>query len=99
MPFEIVPAAQVPQIENPPAHFFVNANNDPVGNTADNDPLNEALTDVGPYLSVGYDEFRAARITELIRSELDPIGPWPPGTPAGDGVDLVRRHATDARRM
>ncbi|TMA81016.1 MAG: penicillin acylase family protein [Deltaproteobacteria bacterium] len=96
VPYEIVPAAQVPQIENPPAHFFVNANNDPVGNTADNDPLNEALAGTGPYLGIGYDEFRAARITELIKSELNLI-PTPPGTPAGDGTisfaDMQRMQA------
>ena len=39
VPYEIVPTAQMPQIENPPAHFWVNANNDPIGNTADNDAL------------------------------------------------------------
>jgi len=96
VPYEIVPAAQVPQIENPPAHFFVNANNDPVGNTADNDPLNEALAGTGPYLGIGYDEFRAARITELIKSELNLI-PTPPGTPPGDGTisfaDMQRMQA------
>ncbi len=106
VPYEIVPAAQVPQIENPPAHFFVNANNDPVGNTADNDPLNEALAGTGPYLGFGYDEFRAARITELIRSELGLI-PTPPGTPPGDGTisfaDMQRMQADvnqlEARRL
>ena len=106
VPYQIVPAAQVPQIENPPAHFFVNANNDPVGNTADNDPLNEALAHTGPYLGVGYDEFRAARITELIKSELNLI-PTPPGTPAGDGsisfADMQRMQADvnqlEARRL
>jgi len=95
VPYEIVPAAQVPQIENPPAHFFVNANNDPVGNTADNDPLNEALAGTGPYLGIGYDEFRAARITELIKSELNLI-PTPPGHAARRRHDLVRGHAAHA---
>ncbi len=106
VPYQIVPAAQVPQIENPPAHFFVNANNDPVGNTADNDPLNEALSGTGNYLGVGYDEFRAARITELIKSELNLI-PTPPGTPPGDGKisvpDMQRMQADvnqlEARRL
>ncbi len=106
VPYQVVPAAEVPQIENPPAHFFVNANNDPVGNTADNDPLNEALAGTGNYLGVGYDEFRAARITELIKSELTLI-PTPPGTPAGDGKisfpDMQRMQADvnqlEARRL
>ncbi len=106
VPYEVVPPAEVPQIENPPAHFFVNANNDPVGNTADNDPLDEALAGTGPYLGVGYDEFRAARITELIKSELNLI-PTPPGTPVGDGeisfADMQRMQADvnqlEARRL
>lgn len=106
VPYEVVAPAEVPQIENPPAHFFVNANNDPVGNTADNDPLDEALAGTGPYLGFGYDEFRAARITELVRSELNLI-PTPPGTPAGDGTisfaDMQRMQADvnqlEARRM
>ena len=96
VPYEIVPDAQIPQIENPPAHWWVNANNDPIGNTADNDVLNEALAGTGPYLSAGYDEFRAARITELIKSELNIIA-TPPGTPAGDGTismaDMERMQA------
>jgi len=45
----------------------------------DNDALNEALAAPVPILSPGYDEFRAARITELIKSELGLI-PTPPGT-------------------
>ena len=106
VPYEVVPPAEVPQIENPPAHFFVNANNDPIGNTADNDPLDEPLAGTAPYLSVGYDEFRAARITELIRSELNLI-PTPPGTPVGDGTvsfaDMQRMQADvnqlEARRL
>jgi penicillin amidase len=96
VPYEVVPPAEVPQIENPPAGWFVNANNDPIGNTADNDVLDEALAGTAPYLSVGYDEFRAARITELIRSELNLIA-TPPGTPVGDGsisfADMQRMQA------
>ena len=107
VPYAVVPPAEVAQIENPPAHFWVNANNDPVGNTADNDPLDEALSGTGHYLSPGYDEFRAARITELIRTELRIIDPPPPGTPAGDGVisfaDMQRMQADvnqlEARRL
>jgi penicillin amidase len=106
VPYEVVAAADMPQIENPPAHFFANANNDPNGNTADNDPLNEALAHTAPYLGIGYDEFRAARITELIKSELNEI-PTPPGTPAGDGTisfaDMQRMQADvnqlEARRL
>ena len=106
VPYAVVPAAAMPQIENPSQHFFVNSNNDPIGNTADNDPLDEALAGTAPYLSAGYDEFRAARITELIKSELGLIA-TPPGTPVGDGkisfADMQRMQADvnqlDGRRL
>jgi penicillin G amidase len=96
VPYAIVDAADVPQVENPPAGWFVSANNDPIGNTADNDPYNEALAGTAPYLSFAYDDLRAARITEMIRSELNLIA-TPPGTPAGDGTisfaDMQRMQA------
>ena len=38
IPFEILPAAEMPQTVNPENGFFVNANNDPAGTTLDNDP-------------------------------------------------------------
>ena len=40
-PFEILPFAEMPQVVNPPSGFIVNANNDQVGNTHDNNPLND----------------------------------------------------------
>ena len=33
-----LPPDEMPQLQDPPAGFFVNANNDPVGTTLDNDP-------------------------------------------------------------
>ncbi len=36
IPYEILPFAEMPQLVNPPAGYFVNANNDPIGNTLDN---------------------------------------------------------------
>jgi len=59
-------------VVNPPLGFVVNANNDPVGNTLDNDPLNQ-LRPRGEifYLNYTYDfGFRAGRLTELIREAL-----------------------------
>ena len=40
-PFEILPFADMPQTVNPPSGFIVNANNDQVGNSLDNNPLND----------------------------------------------------------
>ena len=61
---------------NPPAGFFVNANNDPAGVTLDNDPMNQTRPGGGIwYLNNGYAGIRAGRITALLRGEL-----------AGDGT-------------
>jgi penicillin amidase len=72
VPFEILPFDEMPHIINPPAGFFVNANNDPAGVTLDNDPLNQLRPGGGIYyLSPLYDAgFRAGRITRLIKEKL-----------------------------
>jgi len=71
LPYEILPYAEMPQIINPPNGWFVNANNDPLGLTLDNDPLNTQRPGGGIfYLSPGYDGIRAGRITQLIRAKL-----------------------------
>jgi penicillin G amidase len=69
--FEILPAAEMPQLVNPPAGFFVNANNDVLGLTLDNDPVNQLRPGGGIlYLNAGYSGFRAGRITQLLRAKL-----------------------------
>jgi penicillin amidase len=71
IPYEIYPAAEMPHVVNPPAGWFVNANNDPAGTVLDNDPLNQLRPGGGIYyLNPGYDGFRAGRITEMIRDRL-----------------------------
>jgi penicillin amidase len=71
LPFEILPYSEMPQIVNPLNGWFVNANNDPIGQTLDNDPLNTLRPGGGLlYLSPGYDGFRAGRITQLVRQKL-----------------------------
>jgi penicillin amidase len=71
VPYEILPPEEMPQVVNPRAGFFVNANNDPAGLTLDNDPLNQLRPGGGIYyLNPGYDGFRAGRITELLRDRL-----------------------------
>jgi penicillin G amidase len=72
IPYEIYPASEMPHLVNPPAGWFVNANNDPAGTVLDNDPLNQLRPGGGIYyLNPGYDGFRAGRITEMIRARLD----------------------------
>ncbi|MGQ9477742.1 MAG: penicillin acylase family protein [Candidatus Bipolaricaulia bacterium] len=71
-PYKVLPFEEMPQIVNPPSGFVVNANNDPIGNTLDNNPLNQLRPTGGIfYLNYTYDMgFRAGRITELIRQAL-----------------------------
>lgn len=70
-PYAILPASEMPQIVNPAGGWIVNANNDPAGNTLDNNPLNQLRPGGGIfYLSPGYRGFRAGRITQLIREKL-----------------------------
>ena len=71
IPYEILPDEEMPQTVNPPAGFFVNANNDPAGVTLDNDPLNQTRPGGGIwYLNNGYAGIRGGRITALLRAEL-----------------------------
>jgi penicillin amidase len=70
-PYEIYRQDEMPQVVNPPAGWFVNANNDPAGTNLDNDPLNQLRAGGGIYyLNAGYDGFRAGRITEMLRARL-----------------------------
>jgi penicillin amidase len=77
IPYEILPPEEMPHVVNPPAGFFVNANNDPAGTSLDNDPLNQRRPGGGIfYLNPGYSSLRAGRITEMVRrrvAEGEPI--------------------------
>ncbi|MGZ5445187.1 MAG: penicillin acylase family protein [Thermoanaerobaculia bacterium] len=69
--YAILPASEMPQIVNPAGGWIVNANNDPAGNTLDNNALNQLRPGGGIfYLSPGYAGFRAGRITQLVREKL-----------------------------
>ena len=72
IPYEILPANEMPQLVNPPVGWFVNANNDPAGTVLDNDPLNRLRAGGGLYyLNAGYDlGLRAGRITELLKGKV-----------------------------
>ncbi len=73
IPFAILPISEMPQAVNPPSGFIVSANNDPVGVTVDNDPLNQKRRGSNAiyYLDWNYDiGFRAGRITELIKQKI-----------------------------
>jgi penicillin G amidase len=67
IPFEVLPFEEMPQVVNPPQGFILNANNDPVGTTNDNNPLNQLRPGGGLYyLSPGYADLRSGRIEQLL---------------------------------
>ena len=71
-PHEILPFAEMPQTVNPSAGWFVNGNNDPLGLTRDNNPLNQVRPGGGLYyLTYSFNRgFRAARINARLRELL-----------------------------
>lgn len=72
LPYQILPFDEMPQVVNPAAGYVLNANNDPVGTTLDNNPLNQLRPGGGLYyLSPGYaSAFRAGRIRREIERLL-----------------------------
>lgn len=72
-PTAVLPFAEMPQVINPSSGWFVNANNDPIGNTLDNNPLNELRPGGGIfYMNPGYAPgMRAGRITQALTARLD----------------------------
>jgi penicillin amidase len=72
LPYEILPFDEMPQVVNPARGWVANANNDPVGTSIDNDPLDQSRRRGGIfYLGPGYDGgFRMGRIDRMIQAEL-----------------------------
>jgi penicillin amidase len=71
--FEVLPFSELPQIANPPAGYFVNANNDPSGVTRDNNPLNQLRPGGGiSYTAYSWKAgFRVARIEKRLREYFE----------------------------
>lgn len=71
LPYEVLPLDEMPQVVNPASGYIANANNDPVGNTLDNNPLNQLRPGGGLYyLDKGYSAYRQGRIDRLIQSAI-----------------------------
>ena len=72
VPYAVLPFAEMPQVVNPVSGFTLNCNNDPVGTSLDNNPLNQLREQGGLYyLSPGYASgFRMGRIQRLVDAEL-----------------------------
>jgi penicillin amidase len=70
-----LPGRLVPWEKNPSAGFLSTANNDPIGNTLDNDPSNDTLPDGKPmYLASQFDiGFREGRIQKRIKDHAAPF--------------------------
>ena len=71
--YEILPFDEMDGLVNPRRGWIANANQDPTGQTFDNDPLNEQRPGGGiRYITPGHsDGNRNARISDRIRSVLD----------------------------
>src|SRR3546814_8538847 len=70
LPYESYPESAMPSVVNPVNGWFANANNDPIGTSLDNNPLNDSHPDVPGiyYLNQGYASgFRAGRITDRLQ--------------------------------
>ncbi|MFT3774019.1 MAG: penicillin acylase family protein [Minicystis sp.] len=67
----------VPWTKDPAAGYISTANNDPIGNTLDNDPSNDQLPDGTPmYLACTYDiGFREGKIQARLESHSAPLKP------------------------
>jgi penicillin amidase len=77
IPYEVLRQDELPNTLNPPAGWFVNANNDPAGTVLDNNPLNQLRVDGEGiyYLNPGYaGGFRAGTITRRIRDYIGSQG-------------------------
>lgn len=76
LPFEIMPADEMPHVINPDIGYIANANNDPIGVTLDNNPLNQLRPADPPgsngiyYLNNGYADYRMGRIDRELRAML-----------------------------
>ncbi len=71
VPFQVLPIAEMPQIINPAKGWFANANNDPVGTTLDNNPLNQVRPGGGLYyLNFKYSSYRQGRIDRKLAAQV-----------------------------
>lgn len=71
VPYEILGVNEMPFSINPGTGYIANANNDPIGTTLDNNPLNQVRPRGGLYyLNPGYSSLRQGRIDRLIQAKL-----------------------------
>lgn len=75
--FAALPLDEMPQIVNPESGYIANANNDPVGNTLDNNPLNQLRPGANGiyYLGAAYPGLRQGRIDRVLKSLIESDDP------------------------
>jgi len=73
LPFEILPFDEMPQVVNPPWGYIANANNDPVGTSLDNNPLNQLRPGGNGiyYLNPGYSDYRMGRVDRELKAMVE----------------------------
>ena len=70
--FASLSKSEMPHVVNPPRGYIANANNDPVGTTLDNNPLNQLRPGGNGiyYLNPSYSELRMARIDRELQDMI-----------------------------
>lgn len=73
IPFEMLPYSEMPQTVNPEWGYIANANNDPIGTTLDNNPLNQLRPGGNGiyYLNPGYADYRQGRVDRELKAMVD----------------------------
>ncbi len=69
-PHEIIPFEEMPWVINPESGYVVNANNDPIGVSLDNNPFNQLRPGGGLYYLFGnvYSSYRMGRADRLVQA-------------------------------
>ncbi len=73
LPYKIIPFDEMPHVINPKQGYFVNSNNDPIGLTLNNDPINNQFRSNKGIYYLGFKAApgeRAEQITRLIQKKL-----------------------------
>ncbi len=70
--FAALPPDEMPHVINPAQGFIANANNDPVGVTLDNNPVNQLRPAANGiyYLGSGYASLRMGRVDRVLREQI-----------------------------
>ena len=73
LPFEILPFDEMPQVVNPDKGYIANANNDPIGTTLDNNPMNQLRPGGNGlyYLNNSYADYRQGRVDRVLKALVE----------------------------